>query len=128
MLKDNGFEPTVSLQNLEEKSAVIGLLMSRVNFATRMIVGPPLEKIDAVEQFMNAHRGSLLMAMGDNRAYAIEKAKYPDPESLIRGFIKSKNTRLPSNFDARKATLYVNKVPERYAKLVYAAYVDRFSI
>ncbi|MGD0511474.1 MAG: hypothetical protein ABSA33_06600, partial [Candidatus Micrarchaeaceae archaeon] len=128
VLKDNGFEPVVSLQNAENKSAVIGLFMDDVRFATRRVLGPPLNRGNAIEQFVKAHRNSLLIGVEDERVFSIEKARYPNVEFLIREFIKDKNTKLPSNFDSRKASIYINKVPEKYAKLIYAAYLNKFSV
>lgn len=128
MLKDNGFAPVISLQNTEGKDAVIGFFISNTHVYTTKITGPGLEMGEAVERFLKSHKDSLLTTIDGDRIYVIEKAKYSDPEKIIRAFLVSKSTRLPSNFNAKRATLYVNKVPESYAKLIYTAYTSKFSI
>jgi tRNA nucleotidyltransferase (CCA-adding enzyme) len=128
LLKTGGFEPLISLQNVEGKDAVIGFFISDINLLTRKVTGPTLEMGRAIEQFIRAHKDSLLVYTENNRILAIEKAKYQSPESFIHGFLKSRNANLPSNFDAKKSALYINKIPEKYAKLIYTAYSNKFSI
>ncbi len=127
-LKDSGFDPIVSLQNIEEKNAIIGFFIPDIRFMARRVMGPPIDMGDAVSQFMHSHKDPLLVSVENDRIYTIEKSKYPDAEHLIRGFISSRTTKLPSNFSVRKSALYINKMPERYAKMLYAAYAEKFTI
>lgn len=128
LLKGSGFEPEISLQNVEKKDAVIGLFIRDAHVATSRIMGPSLEMGEAVEGFMRAHKDSTLIYIDDGRIYSIENAKYQDPEKLIRSFLISKTVKLPSYFNAKRATLFINKIPEKHAKLIYAAYSNKFSI
>jgi tRNA nucleotidyltransferase (CCA-adding enzyme) len=127
-LKSNRFEPMLSLQNVDGKSAVIGLFVPNVHFATRVIIGPSLDMGKSIEQFKNAHKNSLLVSIDNGRIYVIEKSRYPNPESAIRGFVNDRHTKLPSNLSAKRSSLYVNKIPEEYAKLIYRAYTEKFTI
>jgi tRNA nucleotidyltransferase (CCA-adding enzyme) len=127
-LKENGFEPIVSLQNIEGKNAVIGFFIADRHIAMTKVMGPGLEMGDAIEHFMKAHSSSMFKSIEKDRVYTIEKAKYQNPEALIRAFITSKSAALPSNFNAKKSALHLNKIPEKEAKLIYIAYSNKFSI
>lgn len=127
-LKDNGFEPLISLQNIEGKDAVIGFFVGERHVTMTKVMGPTLEMGEAIEHFMKAHKDAPLKSIGNDRIYTIEKAKYPNPEQLIRSFIENKATTLPSNFSSKKSALYINKVPERHAKLIYISYSNKFSL
>lgn len=128
MLTENGFSMLASLQEVDGKDAIMGFLIDDVRFKTRKVTGPPVEMREAVEEFTKAHRGALLTSIDRGKIYTIEAARYRDPEELIRSFLKSKTTKLPSNLNPKKATLYVNKIPERYAKMLYIAYCRNFTI
>jgi len=127
-LKDNGFEPIISLQNIEGKDAVIGFFIGERHITMTQVVGPTLEMGEAIEQFMKAHKDAPLKSIEKDRIYTIEKAKYFNPEQLIRAFIANKSAALPSNFNPKKSSLHINKVPERQAKLIYIAYSNKFSL
>ena len=127
-LERNGFNPLICLQNVEGKNAVIGIFINNVHITVSKIIGPRLRMGDAVEQFTKAHKDALLVSIEDDRIYSIEKAKYANPEKLIRAFLKSSSATLPSNIKAGKVSLYIDKIPEKYAKLVYSAYKIKFTI
>ncbi|MGI0100310.1 MAG: CCA tRNA nucleotidyltransferase [Candidatus Micrarchaeaceae archaeon] len=126
-LGENGFQPIICMQNVDGNDAVMGFFIENVHAATRKVVGPSLMMGNAVDKFMKAHSGAMLMYIDCDRICAIEKARYSNPEKLIRAFLASRNS-LPSNLKANKASMYVNKLPERHAKLLYLAYVTRFQI
>ncbi len=128
VLKANEFTPEISLQNLEKKDAVIGFFIKDFRVTTTRITGPNLEMGEAVDRFMKAHKNSMFTFIENDRIYCIEKAKHTNPEELIRSFLTKNTNNLPSNFSAKKATLFVNKVPEKHAKLIYVAYSNKFSI
>lgn len=128
LLEDNGFNPMMSLQNVKGKDAVIGFFVCNTHTAVKKVIGPALGMGNAIERFTRSHRNMLLMYFENGRICVIEKADYSNPESLIRGFLGKKSTKLPSNLIPRKSKLYANKIPEKYAKLVYDAYVDRFTL
>jgi len=128
LLGKNGFAPIISLQNVEEKDAVIGFFVNSMHIRSVKIIGPAVEMAEAAERFMKAHKDSMLISIEDGRLYSIEKSKYTNPKEFIRAFISDRKTMLPSYLKARTSTLYVNKVPEKYAKLLYISYLDRFSV
>jgi tRNA nucleotidyltransferase (CCA-adding enzyme) len=128
ILSANGFAPMISLQNTATKEAVIGFFISDHYLAATKVIGPNLQMGEAVEQFLKAHKNSLATSIENGRVYSIEKARYSNAEDLIREFLKSKSTMLPSNLNSKKSALYVNKIPEKHAKLAYNAYLAMFSI
>jgi len=123
-LKENGFEPIISLQNSEKKDSVIAFFVRKAHVSVTKKIGPRLDMGNAADEFMKVHSGALMFVEGD-RIYAIEDAKHKTPDSLIRGFLKSK---LPSYLNAKRSSLYINKVPENYAKLIYTAYQRTVSV
>ncbi len=127
LLKVNGFEPLISLQNVEANDAVIGLFLNETRIRSKHVVGPAVEMAEATERFAKAHRGSLI-SVEKERIYTIEKSMYSSPEELINDFIKDKHKTLPSLLKKGKARLYINKMPEGYAKLLYLAYCSKFSV
>jgi tRNA nucleotidyltransferase (CCA-adding enzyme) len=128
-LRAGGFEIGISLQDIEGVDAVMGFFIGNAHVWTTKVMGPTLEMGRAVEHFIKAHeKSALFTSIEKDRVYVIEKARHSDPESLIRGFIASRNAQLPSNLDPRKAKVYVNKVPEKEAKLVYRAFAKKFSV
>lgn len=128
VLKEHGFEPVISLQNVEGKDAIIGFFINNVQAGSTKVVGPKVEMAEAVERFIKSHRNSKLISIEQERIYAIEPAEYRNPEKLVRAFIGSKSTALPSNIKAKNSSFYLNKMPESCAKLLYAAYSEKFSI
>jgi tRNA nucleotidyltransferase (CCA-adding enzyme) len=128
LLKQNGFEPIVSLQNVEGRDAVIGLFINDIKIKSARIIGPSIEMGDAVDRFIMAHKNSLFISVEKDRVYSIEQAKYHSAEELARSFLRDKSTRLPSYLKTKNSSLYINKIPERYAKMLYWAYQDKFSI
>jgi tRNA nucleotidyltransferase (CCA-adding enzyme) len=127
LLKKNGFEPIVSVQNTDDTNAVIGFFIDVNHIKSTKIIGPPLGMGDAVEKFIASHKNSILSIEND-RIYSIEKSRYENPEALIRSFLKDKSTYLPSYIKQNKSKLYLNSIPERYAKLIFSAYSDKYSI
>ena len=128
LLDRNGFGPIIQLQSVDGKDAAIGLFVNSVRIRSVKVMGPSVEMAEAAERFLKAHRSSMLISLENGRLYSVEKPKYANPEELIRAFVSDKKTMLPSYLKARNATLYVNKVPERYAKPLYIAYLDMFSV
>jgi tRNA nucleotidyltransferase (CCA-adding enzyme) len=128
LLKQSGFEPLISLQNVDGADAVIGLFINDTVIRSTKIVGPSIEMGIAVDRFIKAHRDSLLMSVEKDRLYSIESAKYHSAEELIRSFLKDRSTRLPSYLKAKNSALHVDKIPEAHAKMLYRAYMDKFSI
>jgi tRNA nucleotidyltransferase (CCA-adding enzyme) len=128
LLGRSGFGPIISLQNVDGKDAVIGFFVNSMRIHSVKIAGPAVEMAEASERFMKAHRRAMLISMEDSCLYSIERSRYASPRDLIRAFISDRKRMLPSYLKARNASLYVNKVPERYAKLLYIAHLDKFTI
>ena len=128
LLTDNGFEPILSLQNVTDTDAVFGFFIDEIHRESTKIVGPSIEMGEAVDKFIKAHPNSLMLSVEKDRLCSVEKAKYSEPYNLIKSFIFSKSTMLPSYLKSKNAHLYVNKIPESHAKLLYIAYWEKTSI
>jgi tRNA nucleotidyltransferase (CCA-adding enzyme) len=128
MLISQGFSPIVSVQNAEEKNALMGFFIRDVKIESTKIIGPSLEMGKAIENFIKVHKNPMAISIENDRIFIIEKSRYQDPEKLIRTFLANKSTRLPSCFDAKKSALYINSIPEEHAKPIYNAYLKKFSL
>jgi tRNA nucleotidyltransferase (CCA-adding enzyme) len=128
LLSKNGFEPIISLQNVDGKDAVMGFFINSMQISSAKVTGPTVEMADAAERFMKAHKKSMLISVENGRLYSIEKSKYSSPKELINSFISDRKTSLPSYLKAKNSSLYVNKIPERYAKMLYVSHLDKFAI
>lgn len=128
LLEENGFRPIISLQNSKETDAVMGFFISNIHIHSMKIIGPNIHMAESVERFMKAHENSILVSVEKDRLYSIEKAKYSDPEELIRYFASGKSEKLPSYLKPKNSSLYINDIPEKHAKLLYEAYVEKVSI
>lgn len=126
-LKENGFDPVISLQNIRETDGIIGFLINDTRIDSRRIIGPGIEMHEAAEKFLKAHQDSISL-IENGRIYVIEKSKYSSPEELIPSIINSRAVKLPSYLNPRKFNLYINKVPKKYAALLYEAYFEKISI
>jgi tRNA nucleotidyltransferase (CCA-adding enzyme) len=127
LLKHNGFEPILALQNIDNRDAIIAFLIGRPHITTRAVGGPSVLIREAYEQFVKAHRDSMLLYLENDRICSIEPAKYGTPEALLRSFISDKKEVLPSYLDRKTIRLYVNDMPENYAKMLYRAYIEKRS-
>ncbi len=127
LLEKGGFNPIISLHNKGAKEALVAFFVGNSGVRARRIAGPSIEMGDAVEGFMMVHKNPIALSIENGNLYAIEKAKYRTPEELMRSFLNSRPTKLPSYLDPKKSAIYVNKMPEDYAKMVYWAYLNKFS-
>ena len=128
LLTKNSFEPIISLQSVEGKDALMGFFVNSAKIKAAKVIGPAVEMAEAADRFMKAHKDSMLISIENGKLYSIEKSKYATPEDLIRAFVSDRKTMLPSYLKARNSALYFNKIPEKHAKLLYAAYLDKFSL
>ena len=127
LLARNGFNPIISLHSKMGKDALIAFFVLDAKVLVRKVHGPNLHAGDAIESFMHAHRDSIALSVENGSIYSIDKAKYTNPKEFVQGFLNSRTTKLPSYLNAKKCTIYENKIPEKYAKMVYWAYLDKFS-
>ncbi|MGD0728850.1 MAG: CCA tRNA nucleotidyltransferase [Candidatus Micrarchaeaceae archaeon] len=128
LLKENGFEPILSLQYTKETDAIMAFFIPDIKINSTKVTGPSIEMVDAVEKFMKSHKNSILTLIDKDRIYSIEKSKYKNPEEFIRHFLSDKSTQLPSNLKAKNATLHINKIPEKHARMLYLAHWEKTNI
>jgi tRNA nucleotidyltransferase (CCA-adding enzyme) len=127
LLKHNGFEPILALQNIDNSDAIVAFLTGRSDITSRVVEGPSVIIRNAYEQFVKAHGNSTMLYLEKDRICSIEPAKYRTPQALLRSFISDKKEVLPSYLDRKSIRLYVNDMPENYAKMLYRAYMEKRS-
>lgn len=128
LLEEHGYKPLLSLQNTKDTNAIMGFFLHELHINATKTIGPSIHMGGAVDKFIKAHPNSILISIEKDRFYSIEKAKYSDAEEVIRSFMSGKEGVLPSYLKPRNASLYTNDVPEKYAKLLYEAYIEKVSI
>ncbi|MEM3827560.1 MAG: hypothetical protein QXR58_03100, partial [Candidatus Micrarchaeaceae archaeon] len=83
------------------------------------ITGPSVFIPGAFERFESAHRSRYIAKtlVGDRIVY-FEKPKHQDPKSLLENAL-SKRSEVPTHLKSSRAKIFVDKVPENLAKLLY---------
>jgi tRNA nucleotidyltransferase (CCA-adding enzyme) len=123
LIKLNGFAPMLALQNVDERDAVIAFFISDTNLKSRAIEGPSVLMGEACDKFIGAHKGATMFYLKDGRICSIETPKYETPKDLLQKFLLDRKEILPSYLKRKSAKIYVNEMPELYARMVYKAYV-----
>ncbi|MDE1811207.1 MAG: hypothetical protein KGH66_04145, partial [Candidatus Micrarchaeota archaeon] len=127
-LTSSGFRHTLAFNNISGNDGVIVTFMVEQTLHSAIVRGPSVTMTGSVESFVRSHKGAFGISVMGDRVYAIEKPKYATPKELISYFVSDKSIPLPSTLDRRKAKLYVGKLPENIAKIVYQAYSEKMSI
>ena len=125
MLKANRFEPMLTLQNIEGTEGIIAFFINPVSAKSRIIRGPSVIMGDAYAKFVKAHGNATLLSLDGERIYSIEPAKYGNPHELLRSFLSDPKDMMPSYLKSKTAKLYLNEIPEQYAKMLYRAYLGK---
>ena len=68
---------------------------------------------------------SQLAVIGQERVYSLEPAKYKTPHEFLSSVISNPKDTMPSYLKSRTAKVYLNDIPEQYAKMLYRAYVEK---
>ena len=117
-------EPLLALHNLHEKNALIAFFTNHNVSESVVSKGPSAFIKDGSNAFYKKHlRDSNIFIEGE-RLFSLERAAHPSPRELLLDLLKDKSV-FPSYINPKQARLYVNKMPEEYASLVYKAYIEK---
>ncbi|MGC8652138.1 MAG: CCA tRNA nucleotidyltransferase [Candidatus Micrarchaeia archaeon] len=126
LLSKSHFDPIFSLQGISDSEALIAFFINRISMGAAQHEGPSVFMGSASERFARAHHKDLLFIKED-RLVAITKADFKTPRALITAFIKNSREIFPSYISKKGARLYVNKLDEAHAKIIYRSYIEKFS-
>ncbi len=119
-LKNNGFNPALTLENLFGKSGIIAFFINDITINHAIIEGPSIFMRSAVDSFIRSHNKSLGFIFNEEKIISIEESKYYNAKEVIDEFIKE--IKLPSYLKHDKLNIYKDDIPEEIAKLVYSAF------
>ena len=126
-MKKEGFHVVLSLENIADTTGVISLLISDAYIGHFLAEGPSASMGKSVEKFLAAHPKALGIFFKEAKIMALEKAKYNTPNELINSML-SKSAEFPSYLKKKNMRMFVNKMPEDVAKLVYSAFVRKTTV
>ncbi|MCL5412177.1 MAG: CCA tRNA nucleotidyltransferase [Candidatus Marsarchaeota archaeon] len=120
LLGKKGFPVLLSFGNMSTNSCVMAFMVNPIKMKATLAGGPSAFMGDAVESFLDAHKGSLAVFLKDGRLVSLERAVQQDVEHLLRSVLS--NHKLPSHIACGGWHLYKNNVPLKYAKLVESGF------
>jgi tRNA nucleotidyltransferase (CCA-adding enzyme) len=125
LLKANRFEPMLALQNIDGTDGIIAFFINPVVFKSRIVKGPSVIMGSAYDKFVKSHGKASLLSLDKERVYSLEPAKYKTPHELLHSVISNPKDMMPSYLKSKTAKVYLNDIPEQYAKMLYRAYVEK---
>ncbi|MCL4373404.1 MAG: CCA tRNA nucleotidyltransferase [Candidatus Marsarchaeota archaeon] len=126
LLSKNHFEPLLSLQGITENGALIAFFINKTGIGATVHEGPSAFMGAAAKRFLRSHASDMIFLRGDRLA-AIAKAEFKTPIELLVHFIRDKREPFPSYLSKRDARIYVNKIDEKHAKILYRTYIEKFN-
>ncbi len=117
-LDANSFKPIIDIINVGSKNAVYAAFVGSAKSSYVARAGPSCFAIDAAMRFLHAHD---VAYVSDGTLYSIEAPRFKDPKELLA---KLKDS-LPSHLEKSTMKIFVNKLPEELARLVYSAYMEK---
>jgi tRNA nucleotidyltransferase (CCA-adding enzyme) len=126
-LKKDGFPPILALENVSEKDAIMAFFVSGVALKHKISEGPNVFMGNAVSRFLKSHTESLGVFFDKDRIYVLEDSTFNNPKEVIENAMR-KIQNAPPYMSRKKTIIYVNAMPERLAKLLYAAFVKKTSL
>lgn len=127
-LKRNGFEPLLELQNLTKDRAAIAFLMNKKEIHANVIEGPSVFMKKGSYAFYKKHSKGQNMFLNGDKLCSIEKSKYENADALIKSAFKDPSFSFPPDIRKRNCRIFINRIPEEYAKLVYSALLQKTGI
>jgi tRNA nucleotidyltransferase (CCA-adding enzyme) len=126
-LAKRGFAPVLSIQEVGDGEAVIGIFTNDTEIAYKISKGPSALSAGASESFWKAHKNALFFSLESERIYAVERSELAKPMHVLRAELNGHDL-LPSYLSARRMKIYRNKIPERLAKMIYRAYAIKTEV
>ena len=127
-LKRNGFEPLLELQNLTNGRAAIAFLMNKKEIHANVIKGPSVFMKNGSYAFYKKHENGQNMFLDGDILCSIEKSKYESAGALLKSAFKDPGFSFPPDIRKRNCKIFINRIPEEYAKLVYPALLQKIGI
>ncbi len=127
VLRKNGFAPTLSIESLSGKDAIIGFFIKKSVISNTIVQGPTTEMKDSVKKFIAAHPKSLKIFYENDRVFSLEHSKYKTAKDVLNAQLKD-SSEFPSYLKKENAKLYEDKMPEDIAKMVYSASVRKTNL
>ena len=127
-LKRNGFEPLLELQNLTNGRAAIAFLMNKKEIHANVIKGPSVFMKNGSYAFYKKHENGQNMFLDGDILCSIEKSKYESAGALLKSAFKDHGFSFPPDIRKRNCKIFINRIPEEYAKLVYPALLQKIGI
>jgi len=124
IMSKHAMQPLLSLHNLKERDAVIAFFTNHAVSESVVSKGPSVFIRDGSNAFYKKHLSDSNVFIDGERLFSLERSEYKNPRELLLAILKDKSI-FPSYINPNQARLYLNKMPEDYAKLVYRAYVEK---
>ncbi len=124
-LERNGFLPILSVQNIQGGKAIISFFMEKAENRSTKAKGPSAFMPEAADSFISAHMKSYLLYVEGERIFSIERPRYRTQKEFLRAAVLQNNINFPSYIKRAGAAIYVNSMPERYAKMLHSALADK---
>ncbi len=120
-----GFPPVLSLQGISNRDAMVAFLMENAAKRIAVVRGPSALMGSSAEAFMRSHGKANITFLDQDRLTSIEKPKHSAPSEALRDIISHNNIKFPSYISKSKTRLYINRIPERYARMLREALEDK---
>ncbi len=118
-LKRFGFETYLLVPWMEKNEGCLLLLAPLQYLGTRMFKGPSVFHKAAVEGFVKGHKDALGFTFVEDSIYALDRNKYADVKAAIVGAVKENVMERNKDVSMKKAELFINQIPPRYADSAY---------
>ncbi len=123
-----GFEPLLVLQHIDGTDAIISVFTNRGVANAAVVLGPPITIADGSRRFYLKHKDGPNISIEQGRIFSIEQSRFGTPEQVLRHVITSRNFRFPSYIRKSMAVLHGKSMPEKYARMLMAAYERKMNI
>lgn len=126
-LRENGFAPAVSFENVAKDNGIIAFFMKTYGISHRVAVGPSVFMREASRRFTDSHNKSLGIMFDGDRLISLEESDHKTPKELIMHALEEKEG-FPSSLKRDEVKLYINDMPEPVAKMLHGAFMKETSI
>lgn len=116
ILKKNNFNCEISFQNISLQFGIICFFINNIEYNSKTIIGPNILMEESVNAFINKHQKYIFIK--ENKICSIQKQKYKYPKEVFEEIVNKKIIKFPSYLDKQNIKLYINNIPEIYAKLL----------
>ncbi len=127
-MEANGFRPLLVLQHIDGRDGLISVFTNRTEVNSMVVLGPPIAMADGCARFYSKHKDGSNVSIDGGRIFSIERSRFSTPAQLLKHLKASKNFRFPSYIKKSNTAVYGNALPEKYAKMLRAAYERRMDI